>query len=115
MTNTRQNEGAAWEYIKWLTGKETVKRQILADTEGVSGRTDVLDDPEVQQKLNPEYLAAVKKALNHGDPEYSPLIPQGPQIREILAIQLSEALTGQKSPKEAILEANEKVKATLAE
>lgn len=72
-------------------------------------RRSVIDSKVFGSKYNPEWAAASKEAFAHGSVEYTPLIPQGGQIREILAIALSKCLSGQAKPREAMEEANAEV------
>lgn len=105
-TTTRAD--AAWELIKYLSGKDVNLATTLAGA-SAPARTDVLDDPGVIAKLNPSYIAALKLSWAHVNPAYSPLISQGGAIRSALALAVSQILSGS-SPTGAMTQANNTVK-----
>lgn len=111
IVKTTTHADAAWELIKYLAGKEVNLGQVLAGLNS-PGRTDVVDDPAVIARLNPEYIAALKVAWEHVNPAYSPLIPQGGAIRSALALACSQIISGT-SPTVAMRQANNTVQQLL--
>lgn len=109
--STHQDE--AWKLVQYLTGKDVGVAQATSGTNGSPARTDVLDDEAVKKALNPEFVAALKDAIAHTNPRYTPLIPQGTQIRGAMALQLSKVLAGQATPQAAMDSANAEVKKIL--
>jgi ABC-type glycerol-3-phosphate transport system substrate-binding protein len=108
-----KNPKAAWAAITFLTSKEAQIKQVVEKNSVNPTRNSVLSSKEFQ-KYDPNWAAATKEAFAHGNLEYTPLIPQGGQIREYLAIALSKALSGQMAPKDAMEEANANVVKLLA-
>jgi multiple sugar transport system substrate-binding protein len=101
-----KNTKAAWTAVQFLTSKEAQTKQVEEKDLVDVTRQSVIDSKVFGSKYNPEWAAASKEAFAHGSVEYTPLIPQGGQIREILAIALSKCLSGQAKPREAMEEAN---------
>jgi multiple sugar transport system substrate-binding protein len=114
MPKAGKRNKAAWAAIQYLTSKEAQIKQVVEKSVVDPTRQSVLDSKEFGSKYNPEWAAATKEAFAHGNLEYTPLIPQGNQIREYLAIALSKSLSGQMTPKEAMEEANANVVKLLA-
>jgi multiple sugar transport system substrate-binding protein len=106
---------AAWTAIQFMTSKESQTNQVIQKDVVDVTRQSVIDSTVFGSKYNAEWAAATKEAYSHGCVQYTPLIPQGGQIREYLAIALSKALSGQATAKDAMVEANENVKKLLAE
>lgn len=107
IAQTAKNKDAAWELIKYLTGKEVAVEQIVSGTNGSPARADVLETEEAKQVFNLDFINALKVATSHSNPHYTPLITEGSEIRSALSIALSEVITGQKSPESAMKEAHE--------
>lgn len=90
-----KNQEAAFLFIQWMMDYQQQLQQHLNG--GASARPDVYATPEVQEisysKASMETNAvAIAK----------PTIPESPQITEILVLQLSNALAGEKTPKQAL-------------
>jgi ABC-type glycerol-3-phosphate transport system substrate-binding protein len=109
------NPRASWEFIKWATSKEIVMRQATENYFASVTRKSVLNSAEFRTLFNDEFVDADVKALSKSIREYSPLIPEGRQIRDLLAIALQETLTGQATAEEAMKRANDAVVALLEE
>lgn len=88
-----ENPDEAWALVQHLTGKETGIEQVVSGTNGSPGREDVLASPEAKEALNPAFAEALGEAIAHTNPDYTPLIPQGQQIRGELALELSDGLS----------------------
>jgi ABC-type glycerol-3-phosphate transport system substrate-binding protein len=110
-----KNTKAAWVALQAMTSKEAQTKQVTEKDLVDVTRQSVIDSQVFGSKYNPEWAAASKEAFAHGNVEYTPLIPQGGQIREFLAIALSKSLSGQATPKDAMEEANANVVKLLAE
>jgi multiple sugar transport system substrate-binding protein len=104
-----KNLKAAWTALQVMTNKDAQTKQVQEKDLVDVTRQSVIDSQVFGSKYNPEWAAASKEAFAHGNVEYTPLIPQGGQIREYLAIALSKCLSGQATPKEAMEEANANV------
>lgn len=103
----------SWELIKFLTSKDVAVEQAVSGTNGSPARADALSDPEVMKAYNPEYLAAMSEALDHANPLYTPVVPQGTEIRSALSVALSKILSGQAALEPAMKEANEQIEQLL--
>lgn len=115
MVRTTKKEKEAWQLIQFLTGKKVAIGQALSGANGTPGWSNALLDPAVEKKFNPEYLKAVAQAEEHVNPLYSPIIPQGTQIRGILSLALSQILSGQASTTSAMTDANEQIKTLMSQ
>ncbi|QWT24162.1 sugar ABC transporter substrate-binding protein [Subtercola sp. PAMC28395] len=100
---------AAWQLIKYLTDENVAVGQAVSGKSSPA-RSDVLENPDVQKAYNPEYLAAIKDAIGHANSVYSPVIPQGTQIRGALSLALSKILSDQSDIETSMNEANDEVK-----
>jgi len=90
-----KNKEAAFLFIQWMMDYQQQLEQHLNG--GASARPDVYATPEVQKIT---YSKAAMETNAVSIPK--PTIPESPQITEILVLQLSNALTGDKSPKQAL-------------
>lgn len=115
ITDTAANPDAAWEFIEFITGKDVALGQALSGTRGSPARSDVLTDPQIGEAMNPDFAEALDNAIAHANPEYSPLIAEGAEIRSALSLGLSEVLSGQKEPEQAMREASSSVEGILAD
>ena len=114
MPNSGKNLKAAWTALQFMTSVEAQTKQVVEKDLVDVTRQSVIDSKVYGSKYNAEWAAASKQAFAHGSVEYTPLIPQGGQIREYLAIALSKSLSGQMTPKAAMEEANANVLKLLA-
>lgn len=87
---------ASWQYLKWIESFDIAKERALEG--GSPTRRDVLTDSDVLG-MYPHYVK-VQKIIE--DSKMIPIIPQAPQLIEILGRELSEAVSGSKTPKEAL-------------
>jgi len=90
-----RNQQAAFLFIQWMMGFDRQLEQYLNG--GASSRPDVYADPSVR-KIPYSRAAAQTNAV--AIPK--PTIPESPQITEILVRELSNALVGQKTSKQAL-------------
>lgn len=106
---------ATWLYIQWLASRETQMRTaVLKEGPGAVVRTGVnrlsiWNDPEYRKVIGftKDYADVVLTSMREDtDVDWRPRVPQWPEIGEIMALAIQQALVGQKSPKEALTEAN---------
>lgn len=109
MATAAANPEGSWELIQYLTNEETGVSQVVSGTNGSTGRTDVLEDPQVQEALDPDFVTALKTAVANANPAYTPLIPEGQQIRGALALALSDGLAGDRDADATMTAASTKV------
>lgn len=89
-----KQQDAAWEFIKYATGTKVGVEQAVSGANAAPARTDVLSDPAVRDVLNNEYLDALEAVIGAANPYYSPMIPEGAEIRAAMSLGLSEILSG---------------------
>jgi len=109
MVTGTKNPDAAWKLIQFLTSKDVAVGQAVSGQNGSPARTDALTDPKVKDAYNPDYLAAMTEAIAHANPNYSPIIPQGTEIRGAVSLALSKILGDQADIEQAMTEANQTI------
>ncbi|TJY42465.1 extracellular solute-binding protein [Cohnella pontilimi] len=91
-----EDKEASWQYLKWIESFNSAKERALLG--GSPTRRDVLADSDVvgvfPHYVKVQYILESSKMI--------PIIPQAPQLIEILGRELSEAVSGGKSPKAAL-------------
>lgn len=90
-----KNQEAAFLFVQWMMQHEQQLSQHLSG--GASPRPDVYADPKVQSI---SYSRASMETNAVARPK--PTIPESPQLTEILMRELSLALSGEKSPRQAL-------------
>ena len=90
-----KNKEAAWEFIVWATTPEMERKLTSAMP---SSRKSILGDPELAKKYveYPTMLKSLDYAMGR------PRIPEWPQMADLIEASLSEAMTGQKTPADAL-------------
>ncbi|WP_256758338.1 ABC transporter substrate-binding protein [Cohnella sp. WQ 127256] len=91
-----EDKEASWQFLKWVESFEIAKER--ASLGGSPTRKDVLTDSDVLGQF-PHYVN-VQKIIEKS--KMIPIIPQAPQLIEILGRELSEAVSGGKSPQDAL-------------
>jgi multiple sugar transport system substrate-binding protein len=89
------NPEAAWEFLKWIVSPEMERRLVPLKP---SCRTSILTDPAYS--MYPGYMNFYE--VLEGNPFGFPKIAPNWQMMEILAQQVQAAVTGQKSPEDAL-------------
>jgi multiple sugar transport system substrate-binding protein len=97
----------AWEYIKFHLDR--ANQQMLVGYTGQPARTSALTDP-VNVEMAP-YFPALSENLQYAKPR--PVIAEYAQAEQIIGVELNEMLLGNKTPEEAMTDANELVKEVL--
>ena len=101
-----KNKEAAWEFLLWAVSKEMEHK--LADAQPPA-RSSVLSEPDMVAKY-PEYgpmLDTLKVAWGR------PRIPVWPQMTDNIEAALSQAVTGELSPADALNKVNPILDETL--
>lgn len=113
-----QKKKATWLYIQWLACRPTQLRSAtFKETEDAVIRTGVnrlsiWEDPEYRAVIGftPDYADVVLTSLREDtDPNWRPRVPQWPDIGETMAVAIQAALVGQKSPDQALNDANAEI------
>ncbi|MEH7746601.1 extracellular solute-binding protein [Neobacillus drentensis] len=98
-----KRKDAAFKFISWLSSPAGAKKYALAG--GFPPVPEVLQDPEAI-KVHPEF-PDLQRTLTMAKAE--PTLPEWPRIHEFITDAISKALAGEKSPKEALDEANKSI------
>ena len=107
-----ENQEAAWEFVKFMSGPEGQK--ISAVDGGRAPTIEALyDDEEVKEAAvlfsNEEFVATLQNAVPR------PVSPIYPLISNIMQVELSKALAKDITPEEAAKNMQEKIVAAMAE
>ena len=101
------NPEAAFLFMKFLTMKET-ERKII-ENGGAPFRTSSVSDAALQARF-PDF-AALEDQLKYANPDWRPIIPEWGEINgPYLGTAISQALTGEKTPEEAMRDIVEPVR-----
>ncbi|MFZ3576967.1 ABC transporter substrate-binding protein [Virgibacillus sp. DJP39] len=107
-----ENQQAAWEFVKFMTGPEGQK---ITAIEGGSAPTlkALYDDEEIKEAsplfANPEFVKVLESAVPR------PITPIYPVISDILQIELSKALAGEQTAEEAAKNMQTKIEKAVSE
>lgn len=94
-----KNADAAFLLMQWLTSREQDK--AVCRLGGVPSRMSTLADREMVMRY-PEFIT-LRLQLLYSDPDWRPIIAEWDEINvQALGIAVSEALTGKKTPEEAL-------------
>ncbi|MBW7886282.1 MAG: extracellular solute-binding protein [Caldilineaceae bacterium] len=111
MPASAPNKDAAWEFIKWALSEETQLQGALSTNHIAVSRASVWENPEFRQKYNygggETFVELFFQSAMQASELYRPPIPEWPQLGDRLSVALNEALTGQKSAEQAMLDAQE--------
>lgn len=109
MAQNTEHPEEAWKLMEYLTGFEVTWEQTKSGKQTSPVRTDVLQNPEIDQYMNAELGAALAKSLETACPQYWPVISQTAEIRNILSVSISDVAAGKKTAEDAMKETNEEV------
>jgi multiple sugar transport system substrate-binding protein len=105
-----KNKEAAFLFLQWMTSKENDKRLVLLG--GNPARVSTISDPELVKKY-PEFLV-LKEQIKYADADWRPLIQQWTEVDEqYVGIAVSYVLTGMKTPKQAMDDMTEPLRALM--
>jgi ABC-type glycerol-3-phosphate transport system substrate-binding protein len=114
---TEKQKRATWLFITWATCAETQARTSYkfagpAKRSGVN-RMSTWRSPEfaaAMQGAGYNFIPAALGSLEQDtDVEWRPRVPQWPAIGETMAVAIQSALVGQKTPKQALDEAQARI------
>jgi len=93
------DKDASWKYISWITSPEVAKKRAIMG--GAPVRTSVLNDPTVwEQGFGKDYYTALTGILEDAAPLSSGNSAE--ELIDIVGTELSAAVAGQKTAKEAL-------------
>ncbi len=113
---------ATWLYIQWLASRPTQLRSATfkeapdAVVRTGVNRISIWQDPGYRRVIafTPDYADVVLTSLREDtDADWRPRIPEWPDIGEVMAIAIQEALVGRKTPKQALDDANAELRRIL--
>jgi multiple sugar transport system substrate-binding protein len=110
-----KNKEATWEFMKWITSKETAHR--FATEHGILfARTSILEDPNIEQlhPAMPELLPVMTKAWEVTG-KAAPNVPGAGAILGVLGDTWSQVAAGGADPEQALLDANDEINRILEE
>ncbi|MGB8956964.1 MAG: extracellular solute-binding protein [Tumebacillaceae bacterium] len=108
MLKSAKDKQAAWKWIDYATNKENA--QAWTQAAGfIPYRKSGLEDASLT--VDPNYKMLIDEAKNS---RAYPTLPEWPQIDELIANAVQEALAGKKTPKEALDDAAKQADAILA-
>ena len=94
-----KNKEAAFLLMQWLTSKNADIKVTKAG--GNATRMSTLNNADILKQY-PDF-AILKEQLKYVDPDWRPIIPEWDEINiQALGVAVSEALTGKKTPEEAL-------------
>ena len=96
ISNGSQNQDAAWKYIEFMTSQK-IQNQYAKLSLPIWKSS--YDQKEVVQTL-PQVVPVAKEQLN--DMILRPVVPQYNEVSHTLQVEIQQALTGDKSPKQAL-------------
>lgn len=105
---------AAWEFIRWATSRETMRRVALDSQHAAITRASILNDPEFKRKYRlagtdvPALHEAALRAAGTGYMAYR-TVPEFPAVTERVVIALSAIAAGQRSARDAMTAAHNEV------
>jgi multiple sugar transport system substrate-binding protein len=94
-----KNADAGFLLLQWLTSKEQDK--AVCKIGGVPTRTSTIADLDLVRQY-PEYIT-LRQQIEYSDPDWRPIIAEWDEINiQALGVAVSEALTGKKTPEDAL-------------
>ncbi|WP_201240923.1 ABC transporter substrate-binding protein [Rhodobium orientis] len=104
-----EDKDAAWKFVSWITSPEVAKERVIAG--GAPVRTSVINDKDVWEKgFGKDYYTTLQGILEDAAPLATG--PHAEELIEIVGTELSAAVSGQKTVKEALDAAANGVKRT---
>lgn len=113
VSSASKHKDAAWEWVKWSTGTE-VLAEFGADQRSPVPRKSAVD----KVKADPRVSDADKQAISTmvecvAGSKTIPMIPQYPQIQEVLAIVTSSVMSKGQQPADALKAGQKKLESIL--
>ena len=103
------HKGAGWLFIQWAASKEMAAH--LGALTGASPRLSSASDPAYIDALNPEFVQAVKDALDHS--RTSTVQREGWKVGAFVIVDAMQEIVEGGDPKTVLSEANENMKSAL--
>jgi len=95
-----EHKELAWKLIQYQSNRENAVETFAAGRDPILVST--FSDPEAKE-AEPNYpFDVVLNGLQNANPDFRPRVPELSRIQDVLGLYLSEALTGQSTPEEAL-------------
>ncbi len=107
ITSTSQHKEIAWDFIQFSQQEEILKDYLLG-VGRLPAKINMLQKDEWQDN---EHLKVFADSLAFAKPK--PFGPKYPEISKVIQKMLQQVISGQKTPEEAVKEANEKIEPLL--
>lgn len=103
MASKTEHPTEAWKFMQWVSGYDLQMEQVKSGVQTGPVRSDVLNDPDIDQYFDAGLAKAVNYALEH-DPisNYFPAINEMTEIRSLLAVEIADVALGSKDSQTAI-------------
>ena len=102
---------AAWLFSQWATSPAVMLQTTQIGLRADPTRKSSLESPDFIKKYNyqeGEWARDLTKMFALGSPDYWPRIATGTELADALGLALSQVLTGKKSAKDALTEAQDR-------
>ncbi len=109
MAKNSQVKDASWQLMQYLTGYDVTWGQTASGIQTAPVRKDVLENPDIEEFMNPELALALSKGLENAAPIYFPIMSQTAEIRASLAVAISDVAAGSLTAEEAMIATNDEV------
>lgn len=105
MASETKHPDEAWQFMQYVTGYEVQMEQVKSGVQTGPVRSDVLNDPNIDEYFNAELAKAVNYGIEH-DPisNYFPAINEMTEIRSLLAVRIADVALGKQDSQTAITE-----------
>ncbi|KIL42358.1 sugar ABC transporter substrate-binding protein [Gordoniibacillus kamchatkensis] len=107
LSKESKHKEAAWLFMSWATNKEQQLKSLKLEPNcGITSIT-AINSPEFSQKFG-TFKDVMLEAINNGNPDYLPLVPNINEVINNTGIAISKSLLGASTPELALKEANDK-------
>ena len=100
-----KHKDAGWLFMQWAVSKPVFVTGAVKAGNVAATRASVWSDPTFAKAFTyggQHLLELFKESIAEANAQYRPTIPQWPQLGDTLAVELDDALTGQKTPDQAM-------------
>jgi ABC-type glycerol-3-phosphate transport system substrate-binding protein len=110
-----EHKEAAWEFIKWATSKEILRKVAVEGQHPSVTRTSVVEDKSYAEKYgfaDGEWLATYNETMKTGK-FLMPEVKESDEIADTIGLAVADASTGQKTVEQALKDAQKEVRGIL--
>ncbi len=122
INSASKNKGATWLWLQWVTSKQIQLRYALKEEGGSCdvSRMSVVNDPRYRERWSipsptGNFLDISWDKINKSSPDYRPRIPEYWELGDRIGIAVEEVITGVKTAKQALDEAQRDVDKIMRE